>query len=91
MNLNGDTTAIVVDTDLSGLSVNGNFDFVHVGVIVFVVRGIHDNFVEDFVQTRDVGDFTELHRLGRRVVHPHLRRGSLDGSNIRIGTFDDVF
>lgn len=91
MNLNRNTATIVPDTDLSGLPVDGDSDLIHIGVVLLVVRRIDDDFVEDFVQTRDVGDFTILHGFGRRVEHPHLRRGGLSGANIRIWTFDNVF
>lgn len=91
MNLDWNTATIVPDTDLPRLPVDGDSDFIHVGVVLLVVGRIDDDFVEDFVQTGDVGDFTVLHRFGRRVKHPHLRRGGLSGANIRIWTFDNVF
>jgi hypothetical protein len=64
VNLDWDTTAIVPDTNLAGLSVHRDLHFIHVFVTLFVVGSIDNDLVEDFVKTWHKGDFPIFHRLG---------------------------
>jgi hypothetical protein len=88
--LNWDTLAVVLDRDLASLAVDCYADLAHVLVVLLVIRRVDQDFVEDLIQTRNVGYLAELHRLRGRVVYPHLIRLSLDGTDVRVGALHDV-
>ena len=53
-----DALAVVPNFDLVGLCIDGDLDATHIRIADFVVRRVDQNFIEDLVQTGDVGDFT---------------------------------
>jgi hypothetical protein len=59
--LNWDTLAVVLDRDLASLAIDCYADLTHVLIVLLVIRRVDQDFVEDLVQTGDVGHLAELH------------------------------
>ena len=86
---NGDSFSVVFDGDPIALGIDGDLEAIHVGIALFVVCRIDDDFVKDLVESGRKGDFL-LHDL--LVLNDvHGSRQSLDASNVRIGTQQNVF
>jgi hypothetical protein len=64
MDFNRNTTTIVEDANGAILTVNSDFDVVHIGVTNLVVCSVYKNFVENFVKTRNNFDIPFI-RMGR--------------------------
>lgn len=63
MNLDWDSLAVVLNGDFARLAVNRDPDLAHVLVVLLVIGRVDKDLVEDLVETGDVGDVAELHRL----------------------------
>lgn len=85
------TTAVVADTDLTGLSIDGYTDLAHLGVILFVICSVDQDLIEDLVQARHKGDFAILHTFFFRAIHPQLFLHSFDGADIGIRASQNMF
>ena len=88
MDLDGDSITTVTDADQIPLDIDHHFDGIHLRISLLVVSRVHQNLVEDLVQARDVGDGAIDHLLV--LVHPESLRVLLDGSDVGIGTEQDV-
>jgi hypothetical protein len=91
MYLYGDTLAIVPYRNLARLSIDCDLNLTHVFVVLLVICCVHENLVEDLIKTRHNANVTKLHRIGRRVVCPHLVGRTLNRANVGIGSLYDVF
>ena len=91
VDFNGDTSAVIPNTNLTRLSVYRNLDLVHVLIILLVVCSIHKNLVEYLEKAGHEADFSKLHCVCSRVVDPHLFVCSLDGANVRVWSEEDMF
>src|SRR5690242_13544362 len=88
--LNRNTLAIVLDRNLTSLSINSYADLAHVLVVLLVVCCIDQNLIKDLVQTRYKGNVAKLHALVCRVVYPHLVCCLLYRSDICVWALHDV-
>lgn len=60
MNFDRDTTAIVVNRDCAVLTINIYFDRVHARIADLIVCSIDENFVKDFIETRNNSDVPKV-------------------------------
>lgn len=49
MDLDGDTSSIVPDTDFPRFPVYRDANLIHILVVVLVIGGIHDNLIKDLI------------------------------------------
>ena len=91
VNLNRNTSSVIVDTDFALLTINSDFYGVHVGISLLVIRSIDYDLVEYLVKTWHIANFFHLHRVHLGVVNPHLLLSSFDRPYICIWSLEDVF
>ena len=91
VDLDGNSSSIVINTDLPLDSIHSNLDSIHILVALLIVGCVDKNFVEDLVKTRNKADFSHLHGVGFGIVHPHLLFAAFYGPNIGIRTLYNVF
>ena len=90
MDLDWDASPVVPNTDFALLAVDGDFDLIHILIILLIICGVDKDLVEYFVESGDVTDFAKLHTLLLTVEDPHLPLGPLGRSNIGVWSLDDV-
>ena len=92
MDFDGDTATIVQNGDQAVLSIDCDFDIVHIWIADFVISGIDQDFIKNLVETWYNLDIPKLdnsrrlilenHYLLFRVVHPHLHTLRFGGANV---------
>lgn len=91
MNFNWDTSSVVPDTDFSRFPVYRDADLIHVLVVVLVIGSIHDDLIEDLIETGHVGYLAVFHGFRARIEHPHVAHRALNRPNIGIRALGDMF
>lgn len=75
MHNNWDSSTVVLNTNLAGFSIHRDFDVGHLMVCIvglLVISCVDQDFVENLVQARYVGDFALGHFVRFFFKHPHL-------------------
>uniref|UniRef100_A0A182KIH3 Uncharacterized protein n=1 Tax=Anopheles christyi TaxID=43041 RepID=A0A182KIH3_9DIPT len=84
------TVPIVPHRDRVCFLIDFHLDRAHLRIALLVVSRVHQNLVEDLVQTRHVRDLALYHLVGLLVVHPHRFLHHLDRTDVCVRTEQNV-
>lgn len=91
MDLDGNTSAVVVHRDASLFAVNFDLENVHRLVVLLVIGGVDEDFVKDLVETWDEGALAQLHVACGLIKNPHKLCGGLSATDVGVWTLEHVF
>lgn len=77
MDLDGYSSTIVVYTYLPLYPIDNHLNGVHIFITLLVVGSVDKYLVKYLIQARNETDFSHLHRIRLRIIHPHLLLAAL--------------
>jgi len=90
VDFNRNALAVVLNGNGIGFGIDGNIKLVHVGIALLVVGGINEDLIKDLVQAGGVGDGLVDDATGGGIQDEHGLGGRFGGSDVGIGTEEDV-